>query len=348
MPGSESRYAPPAAGGDGGAGVVRERPRPSPAVAAVLSFFVRGAGHVYAGETVRGVVWAASTVATVGVFAVVALGLRGSLVLPSIFAVGFLILLLQVAGIADAAMRASVARRSRPPFLLVGAAFFFFLGANMSASLAAVAVVQAFKIPSGSMMPTLLVGDHIFVDKMRRGGLGDVVVFPFPEHPDEDFVKRIVAVAGDRIEFHDSHPIVNGKPVPSCSLGDWSYDEDSSKHEGSLFLERLGGHSYLAFYDRASVLLGHQGPWTVKDGEVFVVGDNRNNAYDSRMWGMGKGGGVRQTTMLGVALDVWASISDEGFDWSREGTPLDGPHLPKSAESLAPQLTECMATLAGK
>ena len=224
-------------------------------------------------------------------------------------------------------------------------------------------VIEAFKIPSGSMIPTLMVGDHIFVNKFSYGPAipltharvwtnmppkrGDVMVFAFPEHPDQDFIKRVIAIEGDRLEARGGHPIVNGWEVPSCRLGDWGYSEyDSpiSRHVGDLYVEYLGDESYLTFYDRASGYSPeYQGPYSVKKGEAWVMGDNRNNSHDSRMWFGGQGGGVPFENIRGRALFVWLSVSDSGLDWSRLGAPVMGrPRLPPSARDLEPALERCL------
>lgn len=224
-------------------------------------------------------------------------------------------------------------------------------------------VIEAFKIPSGSMIPTLMVGDHIFVNKFSYGPAipythsrvwtsmpphrADVMVFAFPEHPEQDFIKRVIALPGDRLEARGGHPILNGWEVPSCKVGTWSYsDYDSpiSKHEGDLYVEYLGDESYLTFYDRASgAYPDYQGPYFVKPGEVWVMGDNRNNSHDSRMWFGGQGGGVPYENIRGRALFVWLSVSDAGMDWSREGVPVMGrPRLPPAAKGLEPQLDKCL------
>jgi signal peptidase I len=224
-------------------------------------------------------------------------------------------------------------------------------------------VIEAFKIPSGSMIPTLMVGDHIFVNKFSYGPAipytrsrvwtsmpphrADVMVFAFPEHPEQDFIKRVIALPGDRLEARGGHPILNGWEVPSCKVGTWSYsDYDSpiSKHEGDLYVEYLGDESYLTFYDRASgAYPDYQGPYFVKPGEVWVMGDNRNNSHDSRMWFGGQGGGVPFENIRGRALFVWLSVSDNGMDWSREGAPVMGrPRLPPAAMGLEPQLDKCL------
>ena len=225
-------------------------------------------------------------------------------------------------------------------------------------------VIEAFKIPSGSMIPTLMVGDHIFVNKFSYGPAipythsrvwtamppkrGDVMVFAFPEHPDQDFIKRVIAIEGDKLEARGGHPVINGWEVPSCRVGTWTYsDYDSpiTRHEGDLYVEYLGGESYLTFYDRASgIFPEYQGPYFAKSGEVWVMGDNRNNSHDSRMWFGGRGGGVPFENIRGRALFVWLSVSDNGIDWSREGAPVMGrPRLPPAAKGLEPELDRCLA-----
>jgi signal peptidase I len=225
-------------------------------------------------------------------------------------------------------------------------------------------VIEAFKIPSGSMIPTLMVGDHIFVNKFSYGPAipythsrvwtsmppkrGDVMVFAFPEHPDQDFIKRVIAIEGDKLEARGGHPVINGWEVPSCRVGSWTYNDYESantRHEGDLYVEYLGDDSYLTFYDRASGTFPaeYQGPFFAKSGEVWVMGDNRNNSHDSRMWFGGRGGGVPFENIRGRALFVWLSVS-EGVDWSREGAPVMGrPRLPPAAKGLEPELDRCLA-----
>ncbi|MEA2624822.1 MAG: signal peptidase [Candidatus Binatota bacterium] len=139
-------------------------------------------------------------------------------------------------------------------------------------------VVQAFKIPSGSMLPTLQIGDHILVNKFAYGvrvpflqhpvidvgrpRAGDVVVFIYPEDPQKDFIKRVVAVAGDVVEVRSKHLYVNDRQV-----------DDPHAH----FVEGVNG--------RGLSPRDNYGPYTVPPGSVFVMGDNRDRSYDSRFWG---------------------------------------------------------------
>ncbi|MBI5536596.1 MAG: signal peptidase I [Deltaproteobacteria bacterium] len=248
-------------------------------------------------------------------------------------------------------------------------------------------VVEAFKIPSRSMVPTLAVGDHIFVNKFAYGPTipwthtrlfshlppkrGDVIVFQFPEHPEQDFIKRVVAIPGDKLEAVDGRPVINGWVVPQCRVGSFSYTEGDgpfNQHEGELFVEYMGKEAYLAFYDRMmmtsqarqkcnsdadcpggkgcvdKVCGEYQGPYLVKPGEVWVMGDNRNNSHDSRGWFEGRGGGVPFENIRGRALWVWMSFMPTGaLAWDRIGVSVMGtPRLPRQFESLRPLMASCL------
>lgn len=228
-------------------------------------------------------------------------------------------------------------------------------------------VVEAFKIPSGSMIPTLQVGDHIFVNKFTYGPAipwtrmrlwsrmpperGDVIVFAYPEHPEQDFIKRVIAIPGDKLEARGGHPIINGWQVPSCYVGKYAYTEsqDGAKHEGEVYVEFLEDEAYLTLYDHQSLASEYQGPYYVKPNEVWVMGDNRNNSHDSRMWWGGVGGGVPFENIKGRALFVWLSYSDS-MDWSRMFAPVMGrppghgpiPDLPPAMKQLVPPIDKCL------
>jgi signal peptidase I len=227
-------------------------------------------------------------------------------------------------------------------------------------------VVEAFKIPSGSMIPTLQVGDHIFVNKMSFGPLipwtttrilpqlppkrADVIVFEFPENREQDFIKRVVAVPGDRLEVKDGHPIVNGWKVPWCNVGTFTYRETSTSppHRAELDVEFLEDKSYLTLYERSYAGGGEmQGPYFVKPDEVWVMGDNRNNSHDSRGWYEGRGGGVPSVNLKGRAMFVWLSVDTAGsFAWDRLGVGVMGkPVLPKGTDpTIVAGLAKCMAS----
>jgi signal peptidase I len=194
-------------------------------------------------------------------------------------------------------------------------------------------VVEAFKIPSGSMIPTLEVGDHIFVNKFiygvripwtnikfgksyRKPERGEVIVFIYPRDPDKDFIKRIVAIEGDVVEVRDNVLYVNGKAVERRKIaGDCEYtdfDEQSqmwTPERCDRYVETLDGRSYTTFFDRASPAKSWP-PQTVPRESVFVMGDNRDHSSDSRYWGF-----VPLDLIKGKAMVIW---------WS-QGEPRDGP-----------------------
>jgi signal peptidase I len=139
-------------------------------------------------------------------------------------------------------------------------------------------IVQAFKIPSGSMIPTLQIGDHILVNKLSYGiripgwghyaaqfttpKRGDVVVFIFPEDRTKDFIKRVIGVAGDKVEIKNKKIFINDKPI----------EDPHAYFEGD---DGVGGIQIKDDY----------GPKTVPEHHIFVMGDNRDRSYDSRFWG---------------------------------------------------------------
>ncbi|MFO0659510.1 MAG: signal peptidase I [Polyangiaceae bacterium] len=228
-------------------------------------------------------------------------------------------------------------------------------------------VVEAFKIPSGSMIPTLQIGDHIFVNKMVYGPVipwtrsrlfgrlppkrGDVIVFEFPENRDQDFIKRVIATPGDKLEARDGHPSINGWRVPSCRAGTYTYQEGptSSVHKAELDVEFLEDKAYLTLYERSfpSSFSEVQGPYNAKEGEVWVMGDNRHNSHDSRGWFEGRGGGVPFANIKGRAMFVWLSfdaagkIASDRFGVSVMGTPT---LRPADRVTLQSGVDACMAS----
>ncbi|HEX9943980.1 MAG TPA: signal peptidase I [Thermoanaerobaculia bacterium] len=146
-------------------------------------------------------------------------------------------------------------------------------------------VIQTFYIPSGSMEDTLLIGDHLFVNRFIYGPTasalerkllpfrpvqrGDIVVFRSPEDPKLDLVKRCMAVGGDTVELIDQQLHLNGKAV-----NDSSYAVHKNANEGFNFLA-----------DPRLRVRDNYGPFTVPPGDYFCMGDNRDNSYDSRFWG---------------------------------------------------------------
>ncbi|MBX3222310.1 MAG: signal peptidase I [Labilithrix sp.] len=185
-----------------------------------------------------------------------------------------------------------------------------------------------FKQPSGSMWPTFEVGTTFTADRFdRKPARGAVIVFKFPERPEQLFDKRVIAMPGDKLEVRGQTVLLNGWEVPKCRVGTASYAEagEGTVHTGELFVEWLGAAVYLVFHDADGLSASEQGPYHAKPGEHLVLGDNRNNSHDSRMWWGGQGGGVPEANVVG-----------------RARTP-DVPALPPGSEGLRGALDACLA-----
>ena len=195
-------------------------------------------------------------------------------------------------------------------------------------------IVEPFRIPSNSMMPTLLTGDFILVNKFRYGirlpvidtrivevGLperGDVVVFRFPEDPSTPFIKRVVGVPGDRIAYYDKVLYVNDEPMEQSPVGRYvGFGSGAVMNGASLRVERLAdvGHHILIQPEAHTV----QGTAVVPEGHYFVLGDNRDNSRDSRYWGT-----VSEELLIGKAFRIWMNWDfGHGIDWKRIGKSID-------------------------
>jgi signal peptidase I len=166
-------------------------------------------------------------------------------------------------------------------------------------------VIEPFKIPSGSMIPTLLVGDYVLVNKFAYGlrlpftgtllipigapKRGDVVVFRFPDDPSEDYIKRVIGLPGDRIEVRDKRLYLNGKLVDRKEEGE--YVQPPGDIGGPPIAQRFletnpEGIQYTILQAMPEAPPGPApaGPWIVPEGEYFMMGDNRDNSLDSRLW----------------------------------------------------------------
>jgi signal peptidase I len=192
-------------------------------------------------------------------------------------------------------------------------------------------VVEAFQIPSGSMIPTLEVGDHIFVSKFAYGlGIpftnlkvlelhqperGDVIVFKYPIEPGTDYIKRVVGLPGDVVEVRQHEVFINGHAMPRqrvpapCHYSESYHPGGADDHDCEEWEETLGTKRHATIQEPGR---GHDFSRTVVPaGNVFVMGDNRDNSSDSRVWGT-----VQHDLIKGKALIVW---------WSR--APTEGWNL---------------------
>ncbi len=161
-------------------------------------------------------------------------------------------------------------------------------------------VFAPYRVPAGSMLPTLAPGDQFFVNKAAYGlwaservlpRRGDVIVFRQPTPPYHDYVKRVVAVAGDAIEIRGGQIILNGQAVSRTTAGAQTvWDRDANfepqAFHAEAFTETLEGQTYTVLRDPSvDADAAAFGPFVVPSDHVFVLGDNRDHAYDSRAWG---------------------------------------------------------------
>ncbi len=195
-------------------------------------------------------------------------------------------------------------------------------------------LLEPFRIPSASMMPTLLIGDFIVVNKFTYGirlpvldtkiveigspERGDVVVFRYPEDPSIPFIKRIVGLPGDTIRYREKSLYINGKPASQRSLGVYSGYGSGADFTGTNIREEALGEKKHDILVQGHYSIRRDGEWVVPDGQYFVLGDNRDNSRDSRFWGF-----VPDELLIGRAFSVWMNWDwGHGINWGRIGNSI--------------------------
>lgn len=200
-------------------------------------------------------------------------------------------------------------------------------------------LVEPFKIPSGSMLPTLLIGDFILVNKYTYGVRipivnkkvvslnqplrGDVMVFRYPENPSQDYIKRVIGTPGDTVVYRDKRLTINGSEIKTTADGEYNYVEGGLTFTASQRLtENLGKspHAILTQTDMPPVHTGGVNPFpfrencvynesgftcTIPAGHYFVMGDNRDRSSDSRYWGF-----VPDENIVGKAFLIWFNFEE--------------------------------------
>lgn len=187
-------------------------------------------------------------------------------------------------------------------------------------------IVEPFRIPSGSMMPTLLVGDFILVNKFAYGirlpvlntkiietgtpQRGDVFVFRYPEDPKIDFIKRVIGVPGDHIVYRNKVLYINGEVAPQQYLDSYVGDGGGKVMTGARHLhEDLGSVAHDILVMPGRNVFGGDFEFIVPEGQFFAMGDNRDNSRDSRAWGT-----VPEANLVGKAFFIWMN-----WDWQQKG-----------------------------
>jgi signal peptidase I len=189
---------------------------------------------------------------------------------------------------------------------------------------------EPFRIPSGSMMPSLLVGDFILVNKFTYGlrlpvihtkvteGVkperGDVMVFRFPGDESVDFIKRVIGLPGDHVTYYGRRITINGKalPVEFEKVYEGQGTGSTNMKGADIYIETQGDHSYTMMTD-SNFLSTREGEWVVPEGYYFMMGDNRDHSNDGRYWGF-----VPEQNLVGKAVRIWMH-----WDWRDGGSGLD-------------------------
>lgn len=214
-------------------------------------------------------------------------------------------------------------------------------------------VVEAFKIPSGSMIPTLYIGDHIFVNKFAYGfklpfsdtltdkpyylvdregpKRGDIIVFEFPRDRSIYYIKRVIGIPGDSIEIRNkllyiNNEAVSREPLTEDQAKEIFTDLEDPKYSHvnlEVFREKVNGDGYTVMMDKNSFLNENFGPISVPQNSFFVMGDNRDFSNDSRFWGFVPMDNVKGKAMV-IWLSIWLDFKHSQYDFrpDRIGTVL--------------------------
>ncbi|MBF0424741.1 MAG: signal peptidase I [Magnetococcales bacterium] len=198
-------------------------------------------------------------------------------------------------------------------------------------------IIEPFKIPSGSMIPTLLVGDYLFVNKLAYGHRvpftgkrllfgqgprrGDIAVFEYPKEPNKDYIKRIIGLPGDRIVYDHKRLFINGTPVAYNVVGPFSYqNERGYEVSAELRVEGLDRAPHNILVQNQMDFVDRRTEEVVPPGHYFVMGDNRDNSNDSRIWGF-----VPDYRLVGKAVALFWSWDANAASprWQRVATPVE-------------------------
>ena len=282
---------------------MKNKPR-KPWLAGVLTFFTIGLGHLYHGDFKRGIIlfFGGQLFLILACSSFLFYAPVGPII-GIITGISYLVYCIidSVKGTKPHKLSYSLKKYNRWYVYLL----YWFVATIVIQSIVQISVksniVQAYKIPSGAMKPTLQIGDHIIVKKFTYKNLelkrGDIVVFPFPEDPSKDFIKRIVGMGGDTVEIKNKQVFINGDP----------YQEHY----------KVNNDSYV--FPKDTQPRDNFGPVKIPDDSLFLMGDNRDQSYDSRFWGF-----VKKSSVKGGVISIYWSWDKENFRvrWDRIGKKI--------------------------
>jgi len=185
-------------------------------------------------------------------------------------------------------------------------------------------LAEPFRIPSGSMLPTLLIGDYILVNKYQYGvrlpitkskiieisepKRGDIIVFRYPENEKINFIKRVIGIPGDEVRYENKNIYVNNINYKKIKKKDHNYLNEFSRPEIIMFSENNNKKLYDILDDNMSP--SNDNIFIVPEGKYFVMGDNRDHSSDSRYWGF-----VPEENLVGKAFLIWFSFNSDNFSF---------------------------------
>lgn len=285
--------------------MTQNKPR-KPWLAVLLSILVTGLGHIYSGKGKNGLILYFGQALVLAIILTIIVSITNIYSYIFVFSIGVIYILycaIDAHRSAKANKHSYDLKKYNKWYLYV----IIYLVANLAiqpviSNLIKENSVKAYKIPSGAMLPTILIGDHILVNRFiyntSMPARGDIVVFEFPKDPQIDYIKRIVAIGGDTVEIKDKKIFING-------------------------VEEIASYSNLVsstILKRISSPRDNFGPVYVPEGTVFVMGDNRDNSYDSRFWGF-----VKVEKIKGKAISLYWSWNNDNNSvrWDRIGKQLE-------------------------
>ena len=302
----------------------KKKSRRYPLLAGIFSFFFPGLGHLYVGRAGRGL-------AFVGLYfaIIVALGLLEVSFL-SFAATIFILIIGGIYLVVDAVSLAksvnSLTKESYAPkkynrwYVYLGYIVLWALLMNIFLLYrGTITGFETYRIPAGSMLPTLYIGDIIVVDTRDVDPVaGDVIVFIYPHDNSTNFIKRVIGLPGDEIAYDQKRLFINGTPVPQEQLKDYQVGTGSQEVDVVEYSEVVGASTHSILNDRRRT--ARSMTISVPEGSYFVMGDNRDHSNDSRFWGF-----VPEANIVGKAYTIWFSWNsfDGGINWSRIGKAID-------------------------